>query len=59
MQNILFPSVNIMNYIDMLINSQEAEIVENKDEADIILKLDKAHDDNEISLIDSNYFSEC
>lgn len=58
MQNILSPSVNIMNYIDMLVKSQEAEIVENKDDADIILKLDKSSDDKEISLIDNNYFSE-
>ena len=47
---------NVMEYINILIYSHRSSIVLNKEDADVILTLDKSLDSNNISLIDNNYF---
>lgn len=45
-------------YLDLLFLKQGAQQVETKEEADIVLTLEKAKEDNEISLLDNNFFME-
>lgn len=47
---------SLRKYLDMLFIQQNVITVDNKEEADIILALDKQLDENSISLIDENYF---
>ena len=49
---------NLARYLVLLINSQNAKICEDENESDLILVMDKAKSDKEISLIDSNFFME-
>lgn len=47
---------SINSYLRSLISSQNAEIVSNREDADVVLVMEKAADKNEISLIDNNFF---
>lgn len=49
-------SFTVSDYIDILIESQNIEVVSDRDEADYIVRLDKDEQENSISLIDENYF---
>ena len=49
------PTFTVQSYLDSLIKAQEATLVD-KDEAEVILRVDKGSDEREISLIDSNYW---
>ena len=46
------------NYLDVLFKAQNVTEVNNKDEADITLTLLKAKDENELSLVDVNWFAD-
>lgn len=49
---------SLRRYVDILLQSQSAQLVENRDDADIVLVMGKPSKDNEISLIDNNLFFE-
>ena len=46
---------SINSYLMSLISSQNAEIVSNREDADVVLVMEKAAEKNEISLIDNNF----
>lgn len=46
----------LSEYIDTLITSQNATLVDSEDAADCVIILDKPNTDKEISLIDNNFF---
>lgn len=48
--------LSIKSYLNILISSQGATKVSNKEDADVILGLPKSDEDNYYSLIDENYF---
>lgn len=50
------PEFSLMDYVDLLTKVQNVEIVNDKTDAEIILILDKPSSDNEVSLIDENFF---
>lgn len=50
------PWFSLKNYLDMLVEANNITVVENREDADIVLIMEKATKDNEISLIDSNFF---
>lgn len=50
------PLFTLHTYIHTLIEAQKASIVTTKEDADYIIRLDKAENDKEISLLDENYF---
>ena len=43
-------------YIDRLLYSQNCECVKTREEADVVLVMEKPMEENEISLIDNNFF---
>ena len=47
---------NLSEFVNDLINGQNAEIVNSGKEADYVLCLDKAQTEKEISLLDNNFF---
>lgn len=47
---------SVLDYLFSLLNGQNAEVVDSREEADIVLVMEKATDKNEISLIDNNFF---
>ncbi len=47
---------SLSKYLDTLLKAQNVTLVETKEDADIILALDKQPEENSISLIDENYF---
>lgn len=49
-------NLSISDYLKILIISQNAKIVDNKDEADVVLGLAKSDQDNYFSLLDKNFF---
>jgi hypothetical protein len=49
-------SFSLARYLDILCKSQNAEITENRDEADNILIMEKPTNEKEISIIDNNFF---
>ena len=49
---------SLNNYLEVLFKSQNAQAVSIVEEADIILVMGKPSKDNEISLIDNNFFME-
>lgn len=49
---------SLKEFVEMLLISQECSLVENKDDADVILSLDKVDDERNVSLIDENFFFE-
>ena len=51
-------SFSLGKYLDALFVSQNTELVENKEDADIILTMEKSTDDKAISLLDNNFFME-
>lgn len=50
------PLFTVRSYVSLLAESQSAVLTDRKEEADIILRLDKGTEDREISLIDVNYW---
>ncbi|MDE7104760.1 MAG: hypothetical protein K2O36_02635 [Ruminococcus sp.] len=50
------PVFSLGSYLDMLTDAKNITIVDNRNAADIVLIMEKASKDNEISLIDSNFF---
>ena len=50
---------SLEDYLDILIEAQNATIVEKREDADVVLTLNKPNDDSEICLIDENYFADC
>lgn len=49
---------NLKVYVDLLCLAQGAEKVSNKEEAEIILSVDKREEENSVSLLDNNFFVE-
>lgn len=49
-------SYNLIDYISQLIISNNCNIVSDKDEADVILTMEKSTDEKAISLLDNNFF---
>ena len=50
------PEFSLGDYLDMLFEAKNIELVDEKENADIVLVMEKASKENEISLIDSNFF---
>lgn len=50
------PGFNLETYLDMLLTEQCAHVVQNKEDADVVLVMGKPSAENEISLIDNNFF---
>jgi hypothetical protein len=50
------PKYSVRKYIDNLISMQHADIVDNRDAADIVLVMGKPSMEKEVSLIDNNFF---
>jgi hypothetical protein len=50
------PVLSIKNYLDTFLDGQDCEIVDKREDADIVLVMGKPNKDNEISLIDNNFF---
>lgn len=50
------PMFSLGDYLDMLFEAKGIETVETREEADTVLIMEKASKENEISLIDSNFF---
>ncbi len=48
--------MSLQLYMDVLFNTQGVQVVENKEEADIVLTMGKSTEENGISLVDNNYF---
>ena len=48
----------LIDYLDLLFKAQNVTLVDERDAADIVLVVGKPSDDNELSLIDSNFFME-
>jgi len=51
-------SFSLEDYLSLLLEAQNVTMVEAKEDADIVLTLDKPKDENGLSLIDENYFLE-
>lgn len=49
---------NLKVYVDLLCLTQGAKKVSNKEEADVILSVDKREEENSVSLLDNNFFVE-
>ena len=49
---------SVQSYINSLLYSQKARISKSKEDADVILTMEKSEDDNAISLLDENFFME-
>lgn len=49
---------SVQDYIKLLLFSQKACISKSKEDADVILTMEKSEDDNAISLLDENFFME-
>ena len=47
---------NLKAYLDLLLASQHAVFVENEEDADVILTMEKSTKENAISLIDENFY---
>lgn len=50
------PKFTLKSYLDLLLETQGCELVETKEDADSVLRLDKGKAENETSLIDENYW---
>lgn len=50
------PTFGVGSYLKLLTEAQGCEVVENREDADFVLRLDKGTAENEISLIDENYW---
>ena len=48
----------LRNYLDLLFKAQDATEAAGRDEADVVLVMAKPADENELSLIDNNFFME-
>lgn len=47
---------SLNTYVNILLSSQDCDIVTSREDADFVIVLDKPMSDNEISLIDNNFF---
>ena len=47
---------SLKNYLTTLLAGQHVDIVNNKEDADVVLVMCKPSADNEVSLIDNNFF---
>ena len=47
---------SLQDYLEGLVTAQGAVLVDSKEEADTVLRIEKAEDEKEISLMDSNFF---
>jgi hypothetical protein len=47
---------SLNTYVNILLSSQDCDIVTSREDADFVIVLDKPMNDNEISLIDNNFF---
>lgn len=54
----IYSDFSVAEYLKLLSKTQNVEFVENKEDTDIVLSLDKTKDENNISLIDENFFLE-
>jgi len=50
---------SLSDYLDTLLDGQQARIVENAADADVILTMGKGLESNSLSLVDHNFFLEC
>lgn len=50
------PLFSLKNYLDILIKSKNITLVDSREQADTVIIMEKTSKDNEISLIDSNFF---
>lgn len=50
------PMFSLGDYLDTLFKAKNIEIVNTKEEADVVLIMEKASKNNEISIIDNNFF---
>lgn len=50
------PMFSLGDYLDTLFEVKNIDIVDTEEEADVVLIMEKASKDNEISIIDSNFF---
>lgn len=50
------PVLSIKEYLNTLLDGQDCEIVDKREDADCVLIMAKPNKDNEISLIDNNFF---
>ena len=48
--------LNLASYISLLLERQGCERVENKDDAEVVLVMEKCSGEGEISLIDADFF---
>lgn len=49
---------SVEEYLNILFNNQQVSIVDNKEEADVILTMGKSSEANAVSLVDNNFFLE-
>ena len=50
---------SLQDYLNCVLEGQNAELVETAEEADVVLTMGKSLLDNGISLVDNNFFLEC
>ena len=50
---------SLQDYLDCLLEAQNAELVDSESEAEVVLTMEKGLSDNSISLVDYNFFLEC
>ena len=50
---------SLQDYLDCVLEAQEAELVHQQEEADVILTMGKGLDKRSVSLVDGNFFLEC
>lgn len=52
-------SFSLRDYLNCVLEGQQAELVQDKKDAEAILTMGKSLDENAVSLVDSNFFLEC
>ena len=50
---------SLKDYVELLTEAQNATVVENREDAEVVLTFSKPNDDREICIIDENYFADC
>ena len=50
---------SLQDYLNCVLEGQQAELVKDREDADVILTMAKSLDENAVSLVDSNFFLEC
>lgn len=59
LKDIYVSKFTLDKYLELLFKGQYVELVDNKEDADFILTLDKSKEENNISIIDENFFMDC